>query len=107
MRNAISVGSLRGIAGSVEGCGYIAERLGLAEEACRFLSAAELVRRRTGSPLFSFWFRHNEAAHASLRSNLGSGRYEAAVSAGARLRAEDVMNEAAARLRQFAAVATL
>ena len=28
MRNAIAVAHLRGIAGSVEGCGYIAERLG-------------------------------------------------------------------------------
>lgn len=104
MRNAIAVAHLRGVAGAVEGCGYIAERLGKAEEACRFLSAAEQFRQRAGSPLFSFWFRHNESARASLRSTLGSNRYDALVSAGARLRTEDVINEAAEHLRQFAAV---
>jgi tetratricopeptide (TPR) repeat protein len=103
MRNAIAVGHQRGVAGSVEGCGYLAERLGKAEEACRFLSAAEQVRRRAGSPLFSFWFRHNEFAGARLRTALGLNRYEALVSAGAKMRAEDVINEAAERLRQFGA----
>ncbi|HEY2679056.1 MAG TPA: winged helix-turn-helix domain-containing protein [Steroidobacteraceae bacterium] len=101
MRNAISVGHLRGAAGSVEGCAYIAERLGSAEQACRFLSAAEQIRRRAESPLFSFWFRHNEAARTALRSTLGLARYEEAVIAGARMRAEDVVNEAAALLQQF------
>jgi hypothetical protein len=104
MRNALSVGHLRGIAGSVEGCGYLAERLGAAEEACRFLSAAEQIRQRARSPLFSFWYRHNESANARLRSALGLNRYEALVSAGARMRVEDVINEAAERLRQFGAM---
>jgi predicted ATPase/DNA-binding winged helix-turn-helix (wHTH) protein len=106
MRKAIAVAHLRGIAGAVEGCGYLAERLGKAEEACRFLSAAEQFRRRAGSPLFSFWFRHNESAGARLRSTLGSNRYEALVSAGARMRTEDVINEAAERLRQYGAMLT-
>jgi hypothetical protein len=105
-RNAIAVGPLRGIAGSVEGCGYLAELLGKAEEDCRFLSAAEQFRRRTGSPLFSFWFRHNESASARLRSSLGLNRYAALVSAGARMRTEDVINQAAERLRQFGAMPT-
>ena len=104
MRNALSVGHLRGVAGSVEGCGYLAERLGAAEEACRFLSAAEQIRQRAQSPLFSFWFRHNESANARLRSALGLNRYEALVGAGARMRVEDVINEAAERLRQFGAM---
>ena len=106
MRNAIAVAHQRGVAGSVEGCGYIAEQLGRAEEACRFLSAAEQVRQRAGSPLFSFWFRHNESAGARLRSTLGLDRYEALVSAGARMRTEDVINEATERLQQFAAMHT-
>jgi predicted ATPase/DNA-binding winged helix-turn-helix (wHTH) protein len=106
MRNALAVAHLRGIAGSVEGCGYLAEQLGHAEQACRFLSAAEQVRRRAQSPLFSFWFRHNEVANARLRSALGMNRYEALVSAGARMHAEDVINEAAERLRQFGAMPT-
>jgi tetratricopeptide (TPR) repeat protein len=105
MRTAISVGHLRGAAGAVEGCAYIAERSGLAEHACRFLSAAEQIRRRSESPLFSFWFRHNEAARSALQSSLGLARYEEVVSAGARMRAEDVVNEAAGLLRQFAAAA--
>jgi predicted ATPase/DNA-binding winged helix-turn-helix (wHTH) protein len=106
MRNAIAVGHLRGIAGSVEGCGYIAERLGKVQEACRFLSAAEQIRQRAGSPLFSFWFRHNESANAQLRSALGLSRYEALVGAGARMRTEDVINEAAEQLRQFGSMLT-
>src|SRR5271170_2965178 len=61
MRKAIAVAHPRGVAGAVEGCGYLTERLGEAEEACRFLGAAEQLRQRTGSPLFSFWFRHNES----------------------------------------------
>ena len=101
MRNAIAVAHLRGVAGSVEGCAYIAERLGKAEEACRFLSAAEQFRQRAASPLFSFWFQHNEAAGARLRSTLGVTRYEALTSAGARMRTEDVINEATELLQQF------
>jgi non-specific serine/threonine protein kinase len=102
MRNAIVVGHLRGISGSVEGCAYVAERLGRAEEACRYLSVAEQLRQRAVSPLFSFWFRHNEDARAALCSTLGSTRYEAAMSAGARMHAEDAINDAARLLRQFA-----
>jgi len=103
LRNAIAVGHVRGMAGSVEGCGYIAERMGNAEEASRFLSAAAHIRKHTGSPLFSFWIRHNEFANAALRSALGASRYEAAMSAGAQMRQEDVVNEAAALLREFGA----
>ena len=106
MRNALAVAHLRGIAGSVEGCGYIAELLGKAEQACRFLSAAEQIRQRAQSPLFSFWFRHNESANARLRTSLGLNRYEALVRAGARMHAEDVINEAAEHLRQFGAMPT-
>jgi hypothetical protein len=65
------------------------------------LSGAEQIRRRAESPLFSFWLGHNKDAHAALRSTLGSERYLAAVTAGARMRAEDVVNEAAGLLQQF------
>jgi non-specific serine/threonine protein kinase len=101
MRNAIAVGHLRGISGSVEGCAYIAEQLGKPDEASRFLSAAEQFRQRASSPLFSFWYRHNETAIERLRATLGPDRYDALVSAGARMRTEDVINEAAEQLRQF------
>ena len=101
MRNANAVAHLRGAAGSVEGCAYIAERLGYSEVACSFLGAAEQIRQRAKSPLFSFWYRHNEAAHAALRSKLGGACYEAAVLAGARMHSEDAVNEAMRYLRQF------
>ena len=103
MRNALAVGHTRGVAGSIEGCGYIAARNGRLEEACRCLGAADRIRRQTEIPLFSFWERHNESANAALRSALGVGRYVAAVTAGSRMRQEDVVNEAAALLREFAA----
>ena len=106
MRKAITVAHLRGIAGSVEGCGYLAEQFGKAEEACRFLSAAEQFRRRSGMPLFSFWFSHNDSVGARLRSTLGLNRYEELLRAGARMRTEDVINEAAEHLRQFGASLT-
>lgn len=104
MRNAIAVGNIRGIAGSIEGCGYIGARTGKLEEACRSLGAAEQIRKRTEMPLFSFWIRHNKSANAVLRSALGVSRYEAALSGGARMREEDAANEAAALLREFGAV---
>ena len=105
MRNALSLAHFRGVSGAIEACGYIAERRGRPDEACRLLGAADQIRRRTGIPLFTFWIRHNEFANTALRSAIGVGRYEAAVSAGARMREEDVVNEAATLLREFAASA--
>ena len=101
MRNALVVGHMRGVAGAIEGCAYIAERSGRLDEACRFLAAAEQIRKRAVSPLFSFWVRHNESANAGLRSALGMQRYDAARNAGAQMREEDAVNEAAALLREF------
>jgi non-specific serine/threonine protein kinase len=101
MRKALAVGHLRGVAGSIEGCAYIEARTGVAERACRFLSAAEEIRKRASSPLFSFWFAHNNETRETLRASLGSSTYEAALAEGALLRTEDVINDAAARLRQL------
>jgi predicted ATPase/DNA-binding winged helix-turn-helix (wHTH) protein len=103
MRNVLAVGNSRGVAGSIEGCAYIAERRGRPVEACGFLGAANQIRKRTEMPLFSFWNQHNEIANAALRSALGKQQFEAATTAGARMREEDVVNEAAALLRVFAA----
>jgi hypothetical protein len=105
MRNAVGLGHRRGVAGSIEGCGYIAQRLGRAEVACRLLAAAEQIRRRSDSPLFSFWIAHNEAARRELRSAMDTPGYDAAVKAGTHLREEDATNQAAALLREFAAAA--
>jgi predicted ATPase/DNA-binding winged helix-turn-helix (wHTH) protein len=103
MRNALIVGHLRGIAGSMEGCAYIAERWNRADAACRLLSAADRIRARAGSPLFSFWVRHNEFAHAALRASMGVPVYETALAVGARMREEDSINEAMALLVGFGA----
>jgi predicted ATPase/DNA-binding winged helix-turn-helix (wHTH) protein len=103
MQKGLLVGHIRGVAGAIEGCGYLCERTGRLDEACRYLGAAEQIRRRTGIPLYNFWVVHNEAAHAALQSAQDLGRYDAAIAAGARMREEDVINEAAMRLREFAA----
>jgi hypothetical protein len=106
MRNAIAVGHVRGAAGAIEGCAYIAACTGNAGHACRLLSAAAEIRKRTEMPLFSFWYRHNEEANAALRASLDPQLHEEAVVEGARMRQEDVVNEAAALLREFSAAAT-
>jgi non-specific serine/threonine protein kinase len=105
MHNGIAVGHARGVAGSVEGCAYIAARLGKLDDACRFLGAAAEIRKRTEMPLFSFWYGHNEEANAALRTLLGQQRYDAQIGAGARMRQEDVVNQAAELLREFSATA--
>ena len=103
MRNAIVVGHTRGVAGAVEGCGYLAQRIGRTDKACRFLSCAEAIRKRERSPLFSFWIQHNESARTALQAALGTARYEDAVRTGSMNREEDVVNEAAAMLRELRA----
>lgn len=101
--NAIAVGNRRGMAGSVEGCAYLAQRFGDPRQACRLLAAAEQTRRHMRSPLFRFWLAHHEQAHAALRAILGPAEYQLALERGALQREEDVVNEAAVQLRRFAA----
>ncbi len=101
MRNALAGRHIRGVAGSIEGCAYLAGRAGRAEEACRFLGAADQIRMRTGSPLFSFWIEHNACANRELSATLGVDAYDAAKRAGASLREEDAANQAAALLRDL------
>jgi predicted ATPase/DNA-binding winged helix-turn-helix (wHTH) protein len=102
MRNALAVGHIRGAAGSIEGCGYIAERLNHPDLACRCLGAAAQIRTRTGIPLYSFWIPHYDSAHAALRAALGPAAYATAIAAGAALREEDAATEAAQWLQSFA-----
>jgi non-specific serine/threonine protein kinase len=102
MRNALAVGHIRGAAGSMEGCGYIAQRLNHADLACRCLGAAEEIRKRTGRPLYSFWLPHYASAHAALRAALGPAAYAAAIAVGAALHEEDAASETAQWLQTFA-----
>jgi hypothetical protein len=103
MQTALAVGHIRGVAGAIEGCAYIAERLGKVEESGRFLSAAAEIRKRMGSPLYSFWYQHHDAAIAASKSALGEAQYAAIARAGAEAREEDIVNEVATMLRDFAA----
>jgi predicted ATPase/DNA-binding winged helix-turn-helix (wHTH) protein len=105
MRNAIAVGHTRGAAASIEGCGYIAQRLDKADHACRLLGASAKIRERTEIPFNSFWRGHNEEVNAKLRASLSQEHYEAAIGEGARMRQEDAINEAVALLREFSAAA--
>ena len=105
MRNALVVGHIRGVGGSIEGCGYIAERLNHPELACRCLGAAQQIRNHTGIPLYSFWIPHYDSAHATLRATLGPAGYTAAIAAGAAVHEEDAASEAAQWLQSFAAAA--
>ncbi len=102
MHNALLLGHIRGAAGSIEGCGYIAARSGEASLACRLLGSAAKIRRRTGIPLYNFWVPHNLRAHESVKNSLGAEDYAAFIHAGERMREEDAANEAAKWLHRFA-----
>jgi predicted ATPase/DNA-binding winged helix-turn-helix (wHTH) protein len=98
MRLGAAVGNVRGIAGSIEGCGYLVCKMQDWISCARLLAAAQLIRERTGVPLFNFWLPHQEAALTALRANLQPREYAAAWQAGAALRQEDVAEEAQALL---------
>lgn len=98
---SISVGNVRGMAGSVEGCGYLASRAGEWRTAARLLAAACMIRERTRLPLFNFWQPHLDGVMRALRSHLSFTELEANWQSGAALRHEDATNEAAALLRLY------
>lgn len=103
---SISLGNVRGMAGSIEGCAYLASRAGEWRAAVRLLAAARATRERTKLPLFRFWRPHLEAAMRDLRSHLTPAELEASWQAGAALRHEDATNEAVALLRCYSEPAT-
>jgi len=103
---SILVGNVRGMAGSIEGCGYLACVAGEWRTAARLLAAARVIRERTQLPLFSFWYPHLEATMGDLRSHLSPAELEASWQSGAALRHEDATNEAASLLRSYSTVAT-
>ena len=100
-RMSAAVGNMRGVAGSMEGCGYLAEKVGENADAARYLGAAQLIRERTSLPLFRFWLPFHEAATTALRAKLGSDEYEACLRAGRHMRAEDAANEVMLRLKSY------
>ena len=100
---ALGLYNARGMAGPIEACGYICTKMGLCEDAVRFLALAHKVRERTAVPLFRFWVEHHNAIEASLRARLDAAEFDALWEAGRRMREEDAVNEVSARLRQFCA----
>lgn len=100
MSRAARVGNIRGIAGSVEGCAYLAEKHGDTDKAARFLAGAAAIRERTGNPLFGFWVSHNASAQAALVSRLGQRQYDTAMRERS-AREEDVFDEVRTVLAQY------
>jgi non-specific serine/threonine protein kinase len=102
---SISLGNVRGMAGSIEGCGYLACIAGEWRKAARLLAVAGVIRERTQLPLFSFWRPHLEAAMRDLRSHLSPAELQGSWQSGTALRHEDATNEAVALLRSYSTVA--
>jgi len=102
MHGWAEVGNIRGVAGCIEGCGYVAEKHGQWSDAARFLGLAQELRDRTSIPLFNFWLAYHEAAHAELRSQLGEAEYRLCSSAGAAMQPEEGVSYAQLWLRQSA-----
>ena len=102
LHGAADVANIRGMAGAIEGCGYLGALAGEWSDAARWLAAARRIRERTGVPLFTFWIPHHEATQGLLRARLGGPAYEQHSAAGRRLRDEDAANEVRARLQRLA-----
>ena len=106
MNLSISLGNLRGMAGSIEGCAYLTSQAGEWRTAARLLAAARATRERTKLPLFRFWWPHLELVLGDLRSHLSPAEFEASWQEGAALRHEDATNEAVALLRSYSNAST-
>ena len=102
MLAAAEVANIRGVAGSIEGCAYIEQKLGDPRMAASLMKAAALIRERTEVPLFNFWVPYHTAALEAVRSALSANEYAQAVRAGEAMREEDAANETRTRLLGFA-----
>jgi non-specific serine/threonine protein kinase len=98
----LAVGNIRGMAGSIEGCAYIASRLGDLRDAARLLAAARHIRQRTGIPVFSFWLPHQQSTIDTLRAKLTAAEFAAEEGRGLAMRWEDAANEAQVMLGRIA-----
>jgi len=90
------------MAGSIEGCAYIAARLGEHAEAARLLAAARQIRERTAIPVFNFWIPHQQSTLALLRAHLPPEEFAAQDALGLAMRWEDAANDARALLGRMA-----
>jgi predicted ATPase/DNA-binding winged helix-turn-helix (wHTH) protein len=103
---SIIVGNVRGMAGAIEGCGYLASQIGEWRIAARLLAAAQVIRERTQLPLFKFWWPHRDAAMRDLRLHLSPAEFDASWESGTALRHEHATNEAAGLLRSYSQAST-
>ncbi len=103
MQRIAAIANVRGLAGSIEGCGYLCAKHGRHEQAVRLLAVARSIRERTLIPLISFWLRHHRAAQAILHAHLPPAEYQRCLSAARHVRDEDAAAEARTLLQEFAA----
>ncbi|MDE2294276.1 MAG: winged helix-turn-helix domain-containing protein [Gammaproteobacteria bacterium] len=102
MRLSSGVANLRGVAGSIEGCAYLACARREPVPAVRLLAAAQRIRERTEVPLFNFWREHHARTLAELRAMLSPESYAAEWTAGAALRQEEAAEVARTLLTRIA-----
>jgi non-specific serine/threonine protein kinase len=99
---SIAVGNVRGMAGAIEGCAYLACRAGDWRTAARLLAAARGIRERTQVPIFNFWRPHQSASQRLIEEHLATDDLAACTQQGVALRQEDATNEALRLLRRYA-----
>ena len=94
--------NIRGVAGSIEGCGYLAGVAGELDASARLMAAAAAIRERSGVPLFRLWSRAHAQAQRRLEAGLDAAALAACRDAGRQARPEDIVAETIARLREWA-----
>ncbi len=94
--------NIRGVAGSIEGCGYLAGAAGDLQSSARLMAAAEAIRERSGVPLFRLWFRAHAEAQRRLELGLDAAALAACRDAGRQERPEAIVAETIALLREWA-----
>jgi predicted ATPase/DNA-binding winged helix-turn-helix (wHTH) protein len=107
LQRIAAVANIRGMAGSIEGCGYLCAKYGRFDAAARLLYVARNLRERTLVPLFNIWLPHNQSAHARLRAGMTPADYESSLRAAKQMRDEAAATEARTLLERFAAGVTL
>src|SRR6202012_3499261 len=96
------VSNIRGVAGSIEGCGYLAGVEGELEASARLMAAAAAIRERSGIPLFRLWLQAHAQAQRRLEAGLDAAALAACRDAGRQARPEDIVAETITRLREWA-----
>ena len=95
--------NIRGVAGSIEGCAYLAGAAGDLATSARLLAAAETIRERSDVPIFRFWLAPQAVARRRLDDALTMADWVRLRDAGRQARYEDVVAETVACLRAIGA----